>query len=77
VLRRLVAESDPDTIEQFDFAAAAPVKAWPDRSVTLLGDAIHFPAVRRGRAAAPRRLQRLTMPGRVDILGPALVRYPA
>jgi 2-polyprenyl-6-methoxyphenol hydroxylase-like FAD-dependent oxidoreductase len=42
VLRRLVAESDPDTIEQFDFAAAAPVKAWPDRSVTLLGDAIHY-----------------------------------
>ena len=42
VLRRLVAESDPDTIEQFDFAAAAPVKPWPDRSVTLLGDAIHY-----------------------------------
>jgi 2-polyprenyl-6-methoxyphenol hydroxylase-like FAD-dependent oxidoreductase len=42
VLRRLVAESDPDTIEQFDFAAAAPVKPWPDTSVTLLGDAIHY-----------------------------------
>jgi len=42
VLRRLVAESDPDTIEQFDFAAAAPVKPWPDTSVTLIGDAIHY-----------------------------------
>jgi 2-polyprenyl-6-methoxyphenol hydroxylase-like FAD-dependent oxidoreductase len=42
VLRRLVAESDPDTIEQFDFAAAAPVKPWPDTGVTLLGDAIHY-----------------------------------
>jgi 2-polyprenyl-6-methoxyphenol hydroxylase-like FAD-dependent oxidoreductase len=42
VLRRLVAESDPDTVEQFDFAAAAPVKPWPDTSVTLLGDAIHY-----------------------------------
>ncbi len=42
VLRRLVAESDPDTIEQFDFAAAAPVKPWPETGVTLLGDAIHY-----------------------------------
>jgi 2-polyprenyl-6-methoxyphenol hydroxylase-like FAD-dependent oxidoreductase len=41
-LRRLVAESDPGTIEQFDFAAAAPVKPWPDSHVTLLGDAIHY-----------------------------------
>jgi 2-polyprenyl-6-methoxyphenol hydroxylase-like FAD-dependent oxidoreductase len=42
VLRRLVAECDPDTIEQFDFAAAARVRPWPDTSVTLLGDAIHY-----------------------------------
>jgi len=42
VLRRLVAESDPDTIEQFDFAAAARVRPWPTTQVTLLGDAIHY-----------------------------------
>jgi 2-polyprenyl-6-methoxyphenol hydroxylase-like FAD-dependent oxidoreductase len=42
VLRRLIAGSDPDTVEQFDFAAAARVKPWPSSNVTLLGDAIHF-----------------------------------
>ena len=42
LLRRLVAESDPDTVEQFDFAAAARVRPWPTTNVTLLGDAIHY-----------------------------------
>ena len=41
-LPRLVAESDPDTIEQFDFAAAARMRPWPNTRVTLLGDAIHY-----------------------------------
>jgi 2-polyprenyl-6-methoxyphenol hydroxylase-like FAD-dependent oxidoreductase len=41
-LRRLVAESDPSTIEQFDFAAAGRVRPWPAINVTFLGDAIHF-----------------------------------
>lgn len=41
-LRRLIAETPADTVERFDFAAAAPVKPWPTTNVTLLGDAIHF-----------------------------------
>ncbi|TCO60520.1 FAD-dependent oxidoreductase [Actinocrispum wychmicini] len=41
-LRRLIADTPADTVEQFDFAAAAPVKPWSTGNVTLLGDAIHF-----------------------------------
>jgi 2-polyprenyl-6-methoxyphenol hydroxylase-like FAD-dependent oxidoreductase len=41
-LRRLVAESDPGTVQQFDFAAAGRVRPWPAGNVTLLGDAIHY-----------------------------------
>jgi 2-polyprenyl-6-methoxyphenol hydroxylase-like FAD-dependent oxidoreductase len=40
-LRRLVAESDPGSVQQFEFAAAARVRSWPAGRVTLLGDAIH------------------------------------
>ncbi|MFB7532718.1 FAD-dependent oxidoreductase [Streptomyces sp. NPDC056178] len=40
-LRELIAQTPPDTIEQFDFTAAARVKPWPTTNVTLLGDAIH------------------------------------
>ena len=40
-LRRLVASSDAETVEQFEFMALAPVKPWPSTNVTLLGDAIH------------------------------------
>ncbi|MEJ3747843.1 FAD-dependent monooxygenase [Actinomycetes bacterium KLBMP 9797] len=41
-VRKLIAQTPPDTIEQFDFAAAARVKPWPTTTVTLLGDAIHY-----------------------------------
>jgi 2-polyprenyl-6-methoxyphenol hydroxylase-like FAD-dependent oxidoreductase len=41
-LRRLVGESDPGTVQHFDFAAAARVRPWPATNVTLLGDAIHY-----------------------------------
>jgi 2-polyprenyl-6-methoxyphenol hydroxylase-like FAD-dependent oxidoreductase len=40
-LRRLVANSDPGTVQQFEFTAAARVRPWPGGRVTLLGDAIH------------------------------------
>jgi 2-polyprenyl-6-methoxyphenol hydroxylase-like FAD-dependent oxidoreductase len=40
-LRRLVAESDPGSAQQFEFAAATRVRSWPAGRVTLLGDAIH------------------------------------
>jgi 2-polyprenyl-6-methoxyphenol hydroxylase-like FAD-dependent oxidoreductase len=84
VLRRLVAESDPDTIEQFDFAAAAPVKAWPDTSVTLLGDAIHYmpPVGGMGGNTALQDAQRLcaalaTAAGGAEPLAAALRDYQA
>jgi 2-polyprenyl-6-methoxyphenol hydroxylase-like FAD-dependent oxidoreductase len=41
-LRELISQTPPDTIEQFDFAAAARVKPWTTTTVTLLGDAIHY-----------------------------------
>ncbi|MFU8852861.1 FAD-dependent oxidoreductase [Micromonospora sp. SL1-18] len=41
-VRELIAQTPEDTIEQFDFSAAAPVKPWPTTNVTLLGDAIHY-----------------------------------
>jgi 2-polyprenyl-6-methoxyphenol hydroxylase-like FAD-dependent oxidoreductase len=40
-LRRLVAESNENTIDLFQFRAAARVRPWPSANVTLLGDAIH------------------------------------
>jgi 2-polyprenyl-6-methoxyphenol hydroxylase-like FAD-dependent oxidoreductase len=40
-LRRLVASSEEETVEHFEFEAAALVKPWPSTNVTLLGDAIH------------------------------------
>ncbi len=40
-LHKMVAESDPDSTQQFAFAASAPVVGWPTTNVTLLGDAIH------------------------------------
>jgi 2-polyprenyl-6-methoxyphenol hydroxylase-like FAD-dependent oxidoreductase len=40
-LRRLIASSTAETVEQFDFTAAVRVKPWPSTNVTLLGDAIH------------------------------------
>lgn len=40
-LRRMVRESDPDTVQRFDFGAGERVKPWPTTTVTVLGDAIH------------------------------------
>ncbi|WP_343238451.1 NAD(P)/FAD-dependent oxidoreductase [Streptomyces sp. SID13031] len=40
-LRRLVGESDPSSIQSFDFTAGQRVSGWESRPVTLLGDAIH------------------------------------
>lgn len=40
-LCRLVTSSDTQTVEHFEFKAAARVKPWPSTNVTLLGDAIH------------------------------------
>ena len=38
---RLIAETDPATIDLFNFTAAKPVQPWATGNVTLLGDAIH------------------------------------
>ncbi|MEJ3745318.1 NAD(P)/FAD-dependent oxidoreductase [Actinomycetes bacterium KLBMP 9797] len=40
-LRRLVAASDPDTVNAIRIRSATPVEPWPTGPVTLLGDAIH------------------------------------
>jgi 2-polyprenyl-6-methoxyphenol hydroxylase-like FAD-dependent oxidoreductase len=40
-LRRLIAESDEGTIEQFDFRAAVRIRPWQSTNITLLGDAVH------------------------------------
>jgi 2-polyprenyl-6-methoxyphenol hydroxylase-like FAD-dependent oxidoreductase len=40
-LRRLIASSDAETVEHFEFEASARVKPWASTNVTLLGDAIH------------------------------------
>lgn len=84
VLRRLMAESGPDTIQQFDFAAAAPVKPWPETSVTLLGDAIHYmpPVGGMGGNTALQDAQRLcaalaTAAGGTSPLATALRDYQA
>jgi len=40
-LRRVIAESDPDTVMLVPFKASVPIEAWESTNVTLLGDAIH------------------------------------
>ena len=40
-LQRLVHESDPQTIQAFDFSAAAKPNPWNTTHVTLIGDALH------------------------------------
>ena len=40
-LRRMVAETDPETVHTMRFKTASPVEPWPTTRVTLLGDAIH------------------------------------
>lgn len=41
LLRRVLAESDPDARTALEFGAAEPVPPWPTSPVTVLGDAIH------------------------------------
>jgi 2-polyprenyl-6-methoxyphenol hydroxylase-like FAD-dependent oxidoreductase len=41
LLRRLIAESDPERVVLNHFKASQPVAPWPSSSVTVLGDAIH------------------------------------
>lgn len=41
LLRRMLADSDPDARTALEFAAAEPVPFWPTTIVTVLGDAIH------------------------------------
>ena len=40
-LHRLITDSDPASVDRFEFTAARPVKPWHDGRVTLLGDAVH------------------------------------
>ena len=40
-LRRLLAESTPETLYQTEFSAAAPLEPWQTGNVTGLGDAVH------------------------------------
>ena len=40
-LRRLVAESDPDSVQLVLHEASAPIAAWESTNITLIGDAIH------------------------------------
>src|SRR5205823_2520191 len=41
VLRQMIAETEPETIQSFAFSASARVEPWRTTNVTLLGDAIH------------------------------------
>src|SRR5262249_29150040 len=42
VLQRIVAESDPASVQAFAFSASARVAPWATPNVTLLGDALHL-----------------------------------
>ena len=42
ILRRLVHDCDPRSIQAFDFSAAAKIDPWDTTNVTLLGDALHY-----------------------------------
>lgn len=41
-LRRIVCESEPHTVQAFEFAAAVKPAPWTTCAVTLIGDALHF-----------------------------------
>jgi len=51
VLRRVVAESDPESVIVLPIYTAKPVRSWPTGNVTLLGDAIHSMAPFLGAGA--------------------------
>jgi salicylate hydroxylase len=40
-LRRVIGETDPDTVRAFPFLASVAMHPWPATDVTLIGDAIH------------------------------------
>src|SRR5262249_40017702 len=40
-LQRILTETDPSTIQSFEFSASAKVRPWQTTNVTLLGDALH------------------------------------
>jgi salicylate hydroxylase len=48
VLRRMVADTDPDTVSLLPIRTSVPVEPWPSSTVTLLGDAIHSMTPLRG-----------------------------
>lgn len=50
-LRALVEASDPASLTAFSVRAAAPLKPWPTRRITLLGDAAHNMPPYRGVGA--------------------------
>src|SRR5262249_29201228 len=39
--QRILTETDPSTIQSFEFSASAKVRPWQTTNVTLLGDALH------------------------------------
>jgi 2-polyprenyl-6-methoxyphenol hydroxylase-like FAD-dependent oxidoreductase len=41
VLRRLLAEADPESVMLVQHLTSVPVPAWPSTNITLIGDAIH------------------------------------
>ncbi|MGH3779082.1 MAG: FAD-dependent oxidoreductase, partial [Pseudonocardiaceae bacterium] len=83
-LRRLLAESDPDSVLLVQHKASVPVPAWPSSTVTLVGDAIHSmpPVGGLGGNAALRDANLLcatltAVRDRQAPLVPALHRYEA
>ncbi|GAA3839008.1 FAD-dependent monooxygenase [Sphaerisporangium flaviroseum] len=55
-LRRMVADSDPESLLLMPFKTATPVPSWPASAVTLIGDSIHnmTPAMGMGANVALR-----------------------
>ncbi len=81
-LGRMVRNSDPGTVSAFAVKTSVPVKPWPTRNVTLLGDALHNMTPFRGMganaalrdAAALRRALRTVDRGEAELI-PALAVY--
>jgi len=81
-LRRMVERADPRFMSCFAVKSAQPIDAWPTRSVTLLGDALHNMTPYRGMganaalrdAAALREALVTVAQGRAELI-PALAAY--
>jgi 2-polyprenyl-6-methoxyphenol hydroxylase-like FAD-dependent oxidoreductase len=75
---RLVAGSDPATVNAFHVKSAAPVSPWPTGRVTLLGDAIHnmtpMAGVGANTALRDAQLLRRNLTGGLPLI-PALAAY--